>query len=234
VAHYNLALALSRQGPQHTTEVIEHYQKALEADPTLTVAYLNLGNVFLATGDCDRAIEQYQEILENRSDFAPAHYKLGLALILSGKPGEGLEQLREALKINPSFLLALKDAAWFLATHPDEAVRDPNEALEHAERAATLSGGRDAGVLDVLAAAYASDAQYARAVETAQEALTIARRLRNDELAARIEEHLRAYEMERPYLESPRVQLERMVAKTKREETQAGGATQDSKLETQN
>ncbi len=240
VAHYNLALALSRQGPQHTKEVVEHYQKALEADPTLTVAYLNLGNILLATGDCDRAIEQYQEILETRSDFAPAHYKLGMALTFSGKPAKGLKRLREALQVNPSFLLALKDAAWFLATHPDEAIRDPNEALGYAEQAATRSDRRDAGVLDVLAAAYASDAQYAKAVETAQEALTMARRLRRDELATRIEEHLRAYEMERPYIESPRVQFDRLVAKARTEETQAGDgrpeagdATEDSESETQ-
>ncbi len=230
--YYNLALALSRQGPEHTDEVIEHYQKALEEDPTLTVARLNLGNVLLATGDCKSAIEQYSAIIESDSGSAVAYYKLGRALVFSDKPTEGLEHLHEALQINPGFLLALKDAGWFLATHPDEGVRDPNEALEFAERAVALTGRRDAGVLDVLAAAYACDAQYGKAVETAQEALTIARRLRNDELADQIAEHLQAYEMERPYIESPRVQLDRLVAKAK-QEVQAAGATQNSKLETQ-
>ncbi|MEN6336876.1 MAG: tetratricopeptide repeat protein, partial [Phycisphaerales bacterium] len=215
VTHYNLALALSRQGTEHTDEVIEHYRKALEEEPKFIVARLNLGNVFLDRGDCSRALEQYQEILKIQSDFAPAKYNIGRVMVFSDKSAEGIECLREAVRLHPGFLMATRDLAWFLATHPNAEVRDANEAIRLAERAEAMTQGRDATMLDTLAAAYASDGRYRKATETAEKALALAKRVANHELAAEIEERLRLYQLECPCYENPKVQLERMVTRWK-------------------
>jgi tetratricopeptide (TPR) repeat protein len=233
VTHYNLALALSRQGTGHTDEVIEHYQKALEKEPKFVVARLNLGNVFLNMGDCTRASEQYQEILRIRTDFGPAKYNLGRAMIFSDKPAEGIECLREAVRLHPGFLMATRDLAWFLATHPSAEVRDANEAIRLAERATAMTQGRDAVALDTLAAAYAIDERYKKATDTAEKALALAKRVANHRLAAEIQERLRLYQFECPYYEDPKVQLERMVAKAKKAPVDSSQLTVDSGSEPQ-
>jgi hypothetical protein len=78
-----------------------------------------------------------------------------------------------------------------------------------------LTQGRDVRVLDTLAAAYAEKGQYRKAVETGEEALVMANRLRNYDLVADIEERLRLYQWGCPYYEDPKVQLDRLLAKTK-------------------
>ena len=56
---------------------------------------------------------------------------------------------------------AVAGLAWLRATAPESAVRSPDEAVRLAERAAELTSRRDAGALDVLAAAYASESSEA-------------------------------------------------------------------------
>jgi len=212
---YNFAI-LHGGVPGREEEAIEQYKQVIDNSPAFGLtAQLNLGNIYLRRDELDQAIEQYRGCIETYAKFAAGHCNLGKTLVMAGEAQEGMKHLREAVRLRPGFLPALKDLAWFLATHADAAVRDPNEALQCAERTMAITGARDVNVLDTLAAAYARDEQYGKAVETAQQALTIARRLRNDELAGDIEERLRLYEMELPYIEAPRVQLDRLVAKTK-------------------
>ncbi len=105
-----------------------------------------------------------------------------------------------------------------------------------------MTRGRDVTALDTLAAAYACDGQYHKALETGQEALTIARRLGDDQLIADIEERVRLYSMSLPYWEAPRVQLDRMIAERAKWEKAASGtaeaaedvvATQDATIDVQ-
>ena len=221
---YNLAVAL--QGlPDSKDEAKRHYREVLKHNSPLALsARLNLGNVLLLEGELVEAVVHYREALKLDTEFRDGYYNLGKTLVMAGQAEEGMQHLRQSVGIGPEFLPAIKDLAWFLATHPNAAIRDPNEALEYAERAMEISQGRNAGIIDVLAAAYACDEQYGKAVETAQKALAIVRRLRNDELASDIEEHLRLYDMGLPYWEAPRVQLDRMIAKQKQREQQAAEA----------
>jgi tetratricopeptide (TPR) repeat protein len=58
-----------------------------------------------------------------------------------------------------------------LATHPDRARRQPDEALRLAKTAADLTAYRNVEVLNTLAAAYASAGQFDRAVHVGQSAI---------------------------------------------------------------
>jgi tetratricopeptide (TPR) repeat protein len=60
-----------------------------------------------------------------------------------------------------------------LATASDEVFRDANQAVRLAERAATLTERRNAEVLDALAAAYAVQGQFERALEAVGEAIRL-------------------------------------------------------------
>jgi tetratricopeptide (TPR) repeat protein len=203
---------------EQADEVVRHYRRALQIKPSLVQAHTNLGLVLLRTGNSSDGLASLRKAVEIAPAFAPARYNLGNTLVIVGQPDEGLSHLRNAIANSPGFTLASEILAWFLATHPDSRVRDPNAAVETAEQARTMTRDRDAGVLDTLAAAYASGGQYRKAVEAAQKALGVASRLGVDELAGQIEDRLRLYENHTGYYEDPHLQLDRMIAKAKKRE----------------
>ncbi len=55
-----------------------------------------------------------------------------------------------------------------LATHHRADIRDPQQAVDLAERATRLAGRPDVSILDTLAAAYAAANRYEQAVAVAR------------------------------------------------------------------
>ncbi len=96
---------------------------------------------------------------------------MGSVLRSRGDLSEAAGQFREALQLKPDWIPAVASLAWLLATAPDAALRDANQAIRFAEQAADLTRRQDASALDVLAAAYAAAGQFDRAVAVAQAAL---------------------------------------------------------------
>jgi len=70
-------------------------------------------------------------------------------------------------------LSAQTQLAWILATSPDASIRNPAVAVTVAEQLVATTSGKDAGALDVLAAALAATGQFDRAVETAERMLAV-------------------------------------------------------------
>jgi len=199
---YNLAVTLQGISGK-TDEAITQYKRVLEGKTKFTLqTNLNLGNLYLRKGQVEESISCYREAFKIKNDSVIGHLNLGKTLILAGQPEEGLKHLRKAVQISPEFLPALKSLSWALATHPDERIRDPNEAISLANQMQMLTRGRDVIVLDSLAAAYACDGQFIKAVDVAQKARQMIVCLRNHEMAGDIEERLRLYGMNQAYLTS--------------------------------
>ena len=133
--------------------------------------------------------------------LADAHYNLGLVLRRRGEVAQAVERFREAVRLRPSWARALADLAWVLATATEAAFRSPTEAIGFAERALALTGGRDAQVLDVLAAAYAADGRFDRAIDTVETAL---RSNASALLAEDLQRRRELYRLRRPYVEGAR------------------------------
>ena len=91
-----------------------------------------------------------------------------------------------------------------LATYPDPCVRDPEEAVRLAERAAGQTGYQQPTILDTLAAAYAASGDFETAVKAAEKALALAENVGAQELAAEIRERLRLYRQGQPFLAEER------------------------------
>ena len=103
------------------------------------------------------------------------------------------------MQLTPDSVSAIDARASLLAAAPNPRVRNPSEAIRLAERAASLTARRDPNALDILAVAYASDAQFERAVTTAHEALALKPAAA---LAAMIQQHLALFKESRPYVSS--------------------------------
>jgi tetratricopeptide (TPR) repeat protein len=159
----------------------------------------NLGMALAMEGDRPAAISNLQAALAVKPDFTDARHKVGLFLAVEDRGGEAMSEFEEALRLKPDAPDLLNDFAWFLATTADDALRNGARAVQLAERACRISGRRNAGHLDTLAAAYAEAGRYREAAETAREAADVARRDQDDELAAAVEGRAALYEQRLPY-----------------------------------
>lgn len=85
--------------------------------------------------------------------------------------GISIRWLEEALKVKTgASFLAANDLSWMLATCPDEGYRDSKRALELAE-SLVASGGTRPSTLDTLAAAYAANGLFEKAIRVQEDAI---------------------------------------------------------------
>ena len=76
-------------------------RKATALDPSLVVAHIQLGDLYLVGfRKFDAAIAEYRTALKLSPNHAGAHYALGLALVTKGDP-KGESELLEAIKLAP-------------------------------------------------------------------------------------------------------------------------------------
>jgi tetratricopeptide (TPR) repeat protein len=190
-AIYGLAVVLHGQG--RIEDAIELYQQALNRDPDNVAGHYNLGRAFAARGQNDRAIQSYQKAIELAPEDADARQGLARALVLVSQLSEAMYQYRRTLEIDPTRLGALLDLAWIIATAPNIELRVPSEGVRLAERAVAMTDRKNATALDTLAAAYARADRLSEAIETAEEAIKIARATGDAQLAAQISARLETY-----------------------------------------
>jgi tetratricopeptide (TPR) repeat protein len=109
-----------------------------------------------------------------------------------------MEQWEDALASQPENGNAANNLAWVFATCPDDTIRDGPRAVELAERALRLSGGKIPIIFRVLAAAYAENGQFAQAIETAQRGAELANNQGNPALASELQSNIALYQAGRP------------------------------------
>jgi protein O-mannosyl-transferase len=99
MAHYNLGIALNKQGD--TDGAIVHYRQALELRSSYAEAHYNLGRLLVQEGQLDEAITHYEKALEISPGDADSHNNLGAALFASGRVDEAIAHYRKALVTQP-------------------------------------------------------------------------------------------------------------------------------------
>jgi tetratricopeptide (TPR) repeat protein len=80
-----------------------------------------------------------------------------------GNKAEAVNTFIEAAKTDPKDPYSRAGAAWLFATTKDPKIRNPAAAMQLATEAAKLAREKDATILDVLAAAYAAQGDFASA-----------------------------------------------------------------------
>ena len=170
-AHFNYGTALAAAG--RFDDAVAQYQRALQLRPGYAIAHNNLGSALLQLGRPQQALTSFREAARIDPKLAEAHLNAGLLARATGEYSDAIARFRQAIAINPSWIAALANLASLLAASPDVAVRRPAEAVQLADRAASLTQHRDANVLDVLAVAYASAGDFDRALEVTDQALAL-------------------------------------------------------------
>jgi len=185
-------------------EAIGHYQKATTIRPDYFLAYYGLGRALLEKGELDAAIRYCRAALLIRPNDPDCHTVLAVALDQKGETAEAIQQYEKAVQISPTSVPALTNLAWLLATCSNETLRDGNKAVKLAGQANQLLGGTNPVVLRTLAAGYAETGQFAKAIESAQAAIQLARLSGDSSLAADVGDQLGFYRLGVPYRETRR------------------------------
>jgi tetratricopeptide (TPR) repeat protein len=123
---------------------------------------------------------------------------LGTVLVHEGRIKEAIDQWQETLAIQPENGNAKSNLAWVFATCPNESIRNGVKAVQLAEQALQLSGGKNPLIFRTLAAAYAESGRFSEAIETAQRGMELAVRQGNAGLADDFRSSIVLYQAESP------------------------------------
>ncbi len=97
--------------PANSEEAASAYRRALEIDPYLVPALINLANIHYAQDEIIEAQALYDRAIALESDVFEAHFNLGNIYHDLGRYVEAQECYREALALNPTYA----DAHFYLA-----------------------------------------------------------------------------------------------------------------------
>lgn len=80
---------------------VDAYRRAIELDPELADAHVNLGRLLHEEGDTVGAEAQYRRALDVRPDDATAAFNLGVALEDLGRDAEAIGAYEKAVELDP-------------------------------------------------------------------------------------------------------------------------------------
>ena len=200
-------------------ESIELHRKAVEADPALLQAHLNLIVLYAGAGKPDLAEAHYRQALALNPDSAELHYNYGVLSYDRGRFDEAAQAFRRALAVNPDYAAANNNMGQMLEQQGrlDEAVgfyrravanrpgyglahyhlgrammrrKRPAEAVREFRLAVREETARTPAYLVALAAAYAALDRTAEAADALARARRLAERYGQAELIESIDSEI--------------------------------------------
>lgn len=174
------------------TEAVRYNPKDGELHRALGVAYAQQNRF-------DLAVEAFRASVIADPDNHVAWSDLAMTYSAMGRDKEMVATIEDLHKRVPDDLETMTRLAWIRATHPDPALRNPEQALKLAEKAVALTGSQNPYALDSLAVALARSGRYAEAQARALRAIELATQAGGTKLAQSIEGRLALFKAEQPY-----------------------------------
>ncbi|HTM16934.1 MAG TPA: tetratricopeptide repeat protein, partial [Terracidiphilus sp.] len=194
--HNNLGSALAESG--RFDEAMLHIEKAIELNPDNGAARINLGHLLEVNGHRDEAITQLIAGIELAPKNSDGHNIYGVILARQGKLDEAIAELRKAVALSPNSA----ECHYNLGRAYAASTRF-SDALPQLESAAHLTSNREPEILQMLAAMYSETGNYPQASITARQALDLAEKQQNTDLAAALRANLALYQRQSESQTSP-------------------------------
>src|ERR1051325_6241537 len=109
--HFQEESVLDDGDPQHVEQALRAYRRALEIDPYLVPALINLANLHYSRDDVVEAQALYERAIALEPDVFEAHFNLGNIFHDLARYTQAQACYRSALKLNPTYA----DAHFYLA-----------------------------------------------------------------------------------------------------------------------
>jgi tetratricopeptide (TPR) repeat protein len=198
-AHFLLLLALY----YHNDDLIDAARDALAIAPFDAETHHILGAALLGKSDPVEAFYQLSYSVLLKPDWKEARLNLHRVLLSLINSSANSALLHRVASATPESTSALGDLAWIFATHPDEKLRDGNEAVRLAKRACTLTKRTDPTLLAILASAYAEEGNFGEALQIIHESLLKARSSENRDAIALAEKLQSLFQSNNAVREAP-------------------------------
>ena len=183
-AAFGRGVALQEAG--RFPEAIKAYDEAIQLGADHSVAFNNRGAAHGALKQYARAISDFDRALELSPAYAEAYCNRGAAYGALKQYDRAISDLDKAIALDASYARAYNNLAWLLATAEEPSIRNGRRAVELALKACALSDCRDPSVMDTVAAAYARNGDFAKAVEWQERSMANPQRAQDDEVQARL------------------------------------------------
>ncbi len=152
-------------------EAEEQLNQALKTNPSDSKSYHLRGMARLYQNRLEGATQDFQKALQLAPSDTDIMTSLGNAYYKSGQSSKAVKVLDQAVKTDPDNFKAVNQLAWVLAVSPQKEFRNGARAVTLAKRLVTKD--ENVHTLDTLAAAYAANKEYKRAVSIQEKALAI-------------------------------------------------------------
>jgi superkiller protein 3 len=136
-AHWFLGNALWYQGRR--AESLGPFQRGSELAPQESRHFFSLGNALAALNRLDEAIIAYEKAIELAPKDVHLRYEFGVAWNRKGLFPKALDCWKKTVEMDAKYLRGHTALAWHLATNPDRTLRNPQEAVVHAQAAVDLA-----------------------------------------------------------------------------------------------
>lgn len=204
--HLKIGAGLFKLGKSDETE--RHWREALRLKPDSKEIQYKLDHlerlkktVAEKRAREDAAVAKLLAELERDPNNAENHDAMAGTCYSLKKMSLAVKHWNEYLRLKPDDYMVMNNLAWLLAIAADDEIRQPQEALRLATRAAELTNSQQPGILDTLAAARAAAGDFDQAVAIAEKAIELAQAGGNFEQAARIRGRLQLYQEQKPYID---------------------------------
>ena len=198
-ASFRINYALALAGAKQFSKAIGELDVVLSADPKSLTAWIYKGEIYSQANQGDKAMHAFRQVLMMQPKATRVWMRLGQLQEQHGKLVDALKSYESLTSLSPNDHRGPTRIAWILATAPNENIRDGERALKLAQQAASRTKQKDPVVLDVLAAAYAENGNYEKAVQTCQQAISLLRQAVDRPLREEISRHHDIYASKRPF-----------------------------------
>ncbi len=131
LAEIRVGMNLEKEGKLR--ESAAAHEKALELDPNLVQAHINLISIYARLGDLAKAEEHYREAIRLNPNAAEAYYDFGVLMFQEKKFSEAEAAFRKTLALNPYHPEAHNNLGFLLETQGklDEAAEEFTKAIQN-------------------------------------------------------------------------------------------------------
>jgi tetratricopeptide (TPR) repeat protein len=199
LAYYNRGKAWGLKG--EFDKAIADFDQALRLDPNYAPAFNNRGLCWKGKDQFDKAIADFDQALRLDPNFALAFNNRGLSWQGKGEFDKAIADYKQALRLDPNYAIAYNNLAWLQATCPNLRYIDGKAALINANKAYQLSDGKDWHYLSTLAAVYAENGDFEKALEWQVKAIEMAAKDKNmmEDNMQELRSHLELFKKNKPY-----------------------------------